>query len=274
MDTHHRLLFALGATALLLLGPGCQQLASVGEWIGDAASEVANAHDRDVPYDFEVDGPVALDVDSFNGDVTVECDPSLAIGRLRVTRVATHGAGRRGESKDSLASIHYTADLVPGDIGQVLQVRTWSDDDEPHFQRAHVKIELPEVDGVFIRTSNGDVEVIGIEGETNITTSYGRVRVMTNLPMFEPVTLINNSGSIDYRVRGESTGSLDCRTLRGKVRHRVRFGELIVHEGTSYDRLHATLNSGSNPVVMRAADGDISIAVVAEPTEVGVLIIP
>lgn len=274
MDTKARLLFAAAVAAGLLLASGCgRTFSSFGEWLGDAASGVSNKSTRDAPIDFEVDGPVTLDVESFNGDVTVKCDPSLAIGRVRVTRVATHGAGRKGEAKGSLSTIEYSAELVPGEVGQMLQVRTWTTDAEPHFQRAHLKIELPEVDGVFIRTSNGNIDAIGIEGETDIVTSYGDVRVMTNLPMYQPVTIINNSGNIDYRIRGESTGDLDCKSLRGKVRHRVRHGELVVHEGTSFDRLLATLNSGSNPVVLRAADGDVSIAVIAEPTKVGVLII-
>ncbi len=111
-----------------------------------------------------------------------------------------------------------------------------------------------------------------IQGEVHVRTSDGEARVMTNYPMLRPVTIINDAGDIAYRVRAESAGSLDFQALRGRVLHHVNLGELIVHPGTDHDTLLATFNGGQNPIVLRAADGEIRFASVERPTHVGLFI--
>ena len=86
--------------------------------------------------------------------------------------------------------------------------------------------------------------------------------------------IINNKGDIVFRIRSESTGELDCRAVRGIVTHHATHGRMIIHPGTSHNTLLATLNEGGNPMVLRAADGDISLAVVPNPTHVGIFIGP
>ena len=86
--------------------------------------------------------------------------------------------------------------------------------------------------------------------------------------MTEPVQIINNAGSIEYRVRRESTAAFDCQALRGRVTQNAQYGEVVVHDGTSFDTLRSTLNGGTNPVLLRAADGDIRVAVMDDPENV------
>jgi hypothetical protein len=61
---------------------------------------------------------------------------------------------------------------------------------------------------------------------------------------------------------------LDCVARDGNVAYRARQGRLIVSEVTP-DRLRATLNDGENPIRLRTTGGDIRVAVVHNPTEVG-----
>ena len=129
-----------------------------------------------------------------------------------------------------------------------------------------------EVDGITVRAQRGNVSVTNIEGAVDISTSQGNVRVMTDLPMRQAVTITIRQGNIDYRVRGESSGALDCQAIRGRVDHRVRTGRLIIEPDRDKGRLRAILNDGDNPITLRTADGDIRIAVVDNPTEVGSLI--
>ena len=227
----------------------------------------------DGPFTLAARGPIEVNVVSFNGDVTVVADPLLPWATLRFRRQATHGHGRSNEAKASLANIKYSAKIVAGERGPVMEVRTWTTDEEPWFQRAHVEIKLPAVDGLTIRSSNGMIEAVNIQGEVDIECSDGDVRVMSNLPMLQPVTIHNNAGDIDYRVRGDSTGDFKCHAEDGTVDGRFRQGRFIVHTGTTHDTLLASFNDGTNPITLTTLGGDIRIAVVHKPTDVGSTIV-
>lgn len=257
-------------TLALLAGCACGGLPPRALWHPDTWS---HRKAKDQPIVLEVARPVAIDVESFNGDVIITADERLTAATVTILREATHGYRRKEEAEASLAEIDYSLALVPGELGQVLQVRTWTTHAEPHFQRAHILIDVPEVDGITVRAQRGNVFVTNIEGAVDISTSQGDVRVMTNLPMRRAVTITIRQGNIDYRVRGESTGALDCQAIRGRVDHRVMTGRLIIDPDRDKGRLRATLNDGDNPITLRTADGDIRIAVVDNPTEVGWLIV-
>ncbi len=218
-------------------------------------------------------GPVAVDVVSFSGDVTVNADPSLPWATIAVRRRATHGIRRNEEAQDSLANIQYSARIVEGEHGPVLQVRIWTTDKEPWFQRADVVINLPRVRGLTVRTTNGMIEALNIDGEIDIECSNGDVRVMTNLRMRRAVTIHNDRGNIDYRVPYGSTAAFACHSTGGSVDGRIRQGRYIVHAGTDHATLVATLNEGTNPVKLTTTEGDIRIAVVEKPTDVGSFIV-
>lgn len=266
-ETGIQALWAVVAAALA--GCASEGSASRDPWNPDSWS--FRRHD-DEPQSFPAGTPLAVDVESFGGDVIVEADPRLTAATVAVVREATHGYGRTGEAKDSLRQIGYAAEMVPGDLGPVLRVRTWTAHAEPHYQRAHVRIDLPHADGVRVRTRRGEIRLVDVEGALELETSEGDVRVMTHLALTRPVTILDSDGSIDYRVRGESTGAFDCEALRGSVDHRALHGRFVVHT-TDEDSLRATLNGGTNPVVLRTADGQIRIAVVPDPTSVGARII-
>lgn len=217
---------------------------------------------------FETRGPIEVDVETFGGDVIITTDQRNREVSVRISRRSVHGAGRYSEGRDALKTIKATAAMVGGVVGPRLEVRTTTDHPEPHFLRADVYIEVPEVEGLRIRTRNGRVLAQGVGGSIDIVTDHGDVRVLTNQPIRQPVTILNNRGDIDYRVRGESTGLIDCESIGGKVRHRVRHGHLIVDRGTKHDRLFARLNDGTNPVILRTVYGDIRVGVVHNPEQV------
>lgn len=220
-----------------------------------------------------VAGPVEIDVESFGGDVFVTADPRRSDARVRVVRRAVHGAKRHGEARGSLDEIDYTAEVIPGRMGQRIEVRTMTRHKEPHFQRADVHIDVPEVDGVVVRTRNGRVRLRGVQGEVDVETTNGDVRVVSNLPLTKPITIYNDGGNIDLRVRGESAGMIDAHTVGGRVTHRIRYGRCIVGPGTTYNRINARFNDGDNPIVLRTVNGDIRIASVSEPERFGRFIV-
>lgn len=268
---------AAAALALALALPGCGTIktmfASIGQAVEQGSESLSTRRYNDDPITFSASGPLAVDVDSFGGDVTIRADPQRKDGMISLTRRATHGYGRKAEADIALADIDFHWEIAPGDPGPILKVSTSTANPEPYFLRADITIDLPEIEGVRVHTNNGDVLAEGVSGAVDILTSDGEVRLMTPRAMVRPVTIVNNSGDIDYRIRAESTGRFDCEVVRGKVIAYAEYGNLIVHEGTDANTLVATLNDGKNPIVLRAVDGTIRIAVVAAPTEVGAKIV-
>jgi len=256
---------------MLLMG-GCAASSSPS-WLSADPDDWANRSSSDDPLSFAVGGPLAIDVESFNGDVHIEVKPELTQANVRVQREAVHGYGRGKDAKAALSDIAWSAEIVPGELGQKLQVRASSSNAEPHFLRANIFIEAPDIDGVRVITHNGTVRAIDIAGAVDITTTEGEVRVMTNKAMMQPVTVVTNNNDIHYRVRGESAGRLDCETVRGEVTSRVKHGTLKISNPSTDERLNAVLNGGTNPITLRTVDGDICVAVVHNPTQVGSMIL-
>jgi len=108
----------------------------------------------------------------------------------------------------------------------------------------------------------------------DIANRRGDVRIMTNLAMRRNVTIVNSEGDIEYRVRGESTGIFDCTAEGGQVDHHVSYGKFTIAPSRRKGRLQAALNNGDNVITLRTEDGNISIAVVADPTDIGSFIFP
>ena len=279
------MLTAMALTALMsipgaMLG-GCSSSTTDGSMLSPLTYE----RHEDPTMIFDVSGPVAIDVETFAGDVEIDAKASHA-GQIRVTitREARHGWGRKDEAKASIDQIGSSIELgaaasaaadgagATGSaaLGQTLVVRAWTDHAEPHFNRAHVKIELPAAEGVRVKTTRGQVFVFGVSGGLDIETGGGGdVRLVTEEPMTRSVTIVNQGGSIDYRVQGGSSGAFLGQSIRGQVDLRATQGLVKIHDGTSATTLVATLNEGRNPVQLRTVDGHVRIAVVDDPYEFG-----
>ncbi|MEM7229308.1 MAG: DUF4097 family beta strand repeat-containing protein [Planctomycetota bacterium] len=228
----------------------------VGCSMGPSASEV---------YQMEVGGPLEIDVQNFRGDVILKADPRRDIAEVKMVRRGEHGFDRGDEARASLASIDTSVSLVPGELGQRLQIRTNTTHVEPNFQSVDIHIDVPEIDGVRILTDDGDVVAIRAEGEVDIQTSNGNVQVKTRVPMTKPVTIINNGGGIAYLTRSESTARFDAKVVNGSIYHHVNRGDLRIFSDTNDESFQAQLNNGANSVILRTVDGPIRIEVVAQP---------
>jgi hypothetical protein len=96
---------------------------------------------------------------------------------------------------------------------------------------------------------------------------------MTNFAMTRPVIIANRDGDIDYRIRGESTARFDAETIDGTVSQLINYGKVTILSPLSGTQFNATLNDGTNRVTLRTVDGDIRIAVISNPEQVGEFII-
>lgn len=272
------LIGSLAVVALASVG-GCatrNQLdfvpARSGSPIGDFLSAYVEGEQQE--WTFEGAEIVEVDVESVNGDVIIVADPRYKNTRVTMLPQAVNGYERGDEAKAAVTRVTAQVDKVPGDLGPRIEVRTSTTDPEPYYIRAHVTIEAPSIEGVRVRTSRGNVMLKNVAGAIDVSTTGGNVRLMTPQPLVKPVTIVNKDGDIDYRVRGESTGYFDMATVGGIIKLRCRYGRWIaVDPGNTQDRMVASLNGGENPVVLRTVDGDIRVAVVSNPMEVGLFIV-
>ena len=98
-------------------------------------------------------GPVSLDVQSFGGDVLLNVDPAAKNLSVTFVRESVHGPMRDKEAKASLEEIDCSAELEIGvGLNRILKVRTSTRHAEPHFQRAHIRITVPDADGIDIHS--------------------------------------------------------------------------------------------------------------------------
>jgi DUF4097 and DUF4098 domain-containing protein YvlB len=242
-------------------------------WLSINPNDWSNRSDVDEPAVLEVSGTIAIDVASFNGDVIIEGNVKLKNkAKVTLVREGVHGLERSKDAKAALADIAWTAELVPGEVEQTLQVRTSTTNSEPHFLRAHLYIEAPDINGVTVRTTHGRVFARNVRGAIDVSTTEADVRILTNQAMTNPVTIVSRNGDIDYRVRGDSTGAFDAQTVNGRASTFIKYGEVRTLPPTRNDALRVTLNEGTNPVVLRTVNGDIRIAVVKNPEHVGAII--
>lgn len=226
----------------------------------------------DAPMLLEVGGLSSVEVANFAGNVEIIVEPRRTDASIELVRESTHGQGRTDEGKLALDSIECDAVYDDNQSGRgTLRIVTRTSDPEPYFLRAHLRIRVPGARGVTVRTNHGHVSLRDVQGPLHVESSHGDVRIITNWGISESVNIINDSGDIDYRVRGNSSGRIDARSIGGKVDARVRYGRFIVNEA-GRDSLRATLNNGNSPIRLRTTDGDIRIAVIHNPDQVGPII--
>jgi hypothetical protein len=269
-------LFAAAAALLASCAPHRtfeDEVFRASDSVRDAASW--RTFGTDEPIELKTTGAIAVDVDNFAGDVTVRADRKVERTFVEVRRVSTHGLGRWVESKEALDDASWTASLQPREGGgETLVIRTDTPNPEKYFHHMEILVVTPALDSVKVRSTNGDVTVIENRGSVDIETTRGDVRMMTPWPMTGPMTIVTSEGSIDYRVRGESKGVFDCESRGGEVRQRAEFGKwLALDTDNDHDRFLAVLNDGTNPVVLRTSEKNIRVAIVPDPTSVGIYIV-
>ncbi len=219
-------------------------------------------------------GPIDLEVESFGGNIRVEAVPGMVGTTVEPVRRAFLGHLRRDEAEVSLEAIDYRIELREGELDrEVLVITTSTDHPEPHFQGVDFMIRTGELGRVNVVTRRGHVWIENNRGGVDIDTTYGDIRVVTDHPMNEAVTLVSKEGSIDYRVAPGSTGLYDLRTIGGEVYQRftdARVVALGVENGPSI--FYGEVGGADNPVTLRTTYADIRVSVVENPTDCGPII--
>ena len=274
---HHARLSALSAAALVgaLIG-GCggpnhpeRVLDSTSQSLTNSVQGHMSSGDGVVQYRSQ--GALDVVVDSIGGDVTVIGDPDVNLTTIEVVREAHHGYLRGTDSEQALRMADWSSALKPGPGPlETLTIKTSYDGPEPWYMRTHVRIVTPDLASVQIRTPRGSIEVINNTGSLDVHTDEGSILVASVHPQRGDTTLIGNEGDIDYRVPKGSTGEFDVGVIEGDIKMRVTEGQWrYTDRGNTEDMVNATLNAGTNPVLIRTTEGDIRISVVPNPLGFG-----
>lgn len=221
--------------------------------------------------EFRTRGLLNVELDSLGGNVEVVGDAEATVTTVQVVREARHGYLRSGEASQAIDLLYWTAALSPGPGPvETLTIKTIYEGPEHWFMRAHIRIVTPLLDRVRINTTRGSVEVRDNQGAVDVQTSEGNIIVATSFPQRGESRIINHEGEVDYRIPAGSTGAFNVAVTDGTIQARVTEGLWRYREKSNgTDIIHATLNGGTNPVIIRAHEGDVRISVVKNPLGYG-----
>ena len=206
-------------------------------------------------------GPVAINVQSFGGTVTIVANPKV----IGTTVSAT-------QYEDGLESVpvaelqmNVSTYFDSGPLGDTVHVIATCDDNPFKLISANIVIRSNNIHGVTVATARGDVTANGISGPVNIHTREGDVRIATPLAMNDSVTIENTHGNIFYRVRGESSGIIDATAVNGEATLDLRNGNAVILPGSTGEHLAAKFNDGTNKITMRTVGGNVRLFVIPNP---------
>lgn len=216
-------------------------------------------------------GLLNVSVRNMQGDVRIRGQRKDAEGpvtvRLRPVAVTESTAAVATQ----LDGLKWDAQMKPQPDGsRLLEVTLTTPDPKAWFVRCEIEIDVPRLGSVQVATDHGRVLVDDNRGGIQVKTTFGDVRMRTPWPVTQPCRVDVRDGDVEWIVRGESSGAFDCETVGGKINVYARYGRWIaVDPRNDHDSLVATLNGGTNPVVVRAQDGDISVVIVEDPHDTG-----
>lgn len=223
-----------------------------------------------------VDSQGTLDVliESFGGSIRIEEVPGMKGSTIEPVRRAFLGHLRRDEGEKALEEIDYHIELRKGELDrETLYITTSTTHPEDHFQGVDFYIRTGDLGKIDISTARGHVWVKNNAGAVDIQTTYGDVRVVTDHPMNDSVVLVTKDASIDYRVGPGSTGLYDLQSVGGRVYQRFTEARITATSEENGPTIFVgQVGDRDNPVVLRTTYGDIRVAVVEKPTEVGPVI--
>ena len=264
------MLTALTALASCNGGSSTERVAN--RVLNGAADGIAGSVDKPVYVTFADEGLVVdVVIQNASGDVIVRGKPKEATGETTVRiepRIEIRTVSQR---KAKLDEIQWDVHMEENDHGgQTLTIDVRSIDHEAWFAGADIEVDTPRLGNVRVNTRRGKIIVDDNRGPVDLSTKGAEIRVRTPWPMTQPCAMVNKDADINWSTRGESSGEFDCETVGGNIISYCRYGRwIMVDKRNDTNSLHATLNGGKNPIVMRNVDGDIRIKIVEDPHNTG-----
>ena len=225
----------------------------------------------EAPIDIDTVGMIDLDVDSFGGTVRIEAVPGMTGTVIEPVRRSFHGHTRRDESIETLDDIRYSVEMMKGELDrETLVIKAWTDEDEAHYQGIDFFIQTGSIGSVKVRTNRGRVWVKNNQDGVDIETTNGDIRVVTKYPMTGPMTMVTKTADIDYRAPAGSGGHFDIESIGGRIYQRFTHTRITATSPDNGESVFiANVGDSESPVTLRTTYGDIRVAIVDDPLDVG-----
>jgi hypothetical protein len=159
-------------------------------------------------------GAVDLDIRSRNGSVTIKLDGDSEWVGFEVALTTGGATKEEAEARYALAKASAKAKLVDG-VGHLDIVFP-----EPRHRNdgADVVVILPKLNGVKVKTSNGNVVISGATSGVNVDTSNGEIRVSLADEATGSVTLETSNANVFLSVGPTFVGSIELDTSNARIK--------------------------------------------------------
>jgi hypothetical protein len=245
----------MGVLATFLILGGCSR--SVGVHVPVSGVELP------------ADRGTTVDVTNFNGSVQVIADPNVkapyVTARVRsLKRVDWHEG-------DLANSVQVKAVASVSAAGRVLKVDCAPANDPPRDVAVELTIKAPIVSSTTVHNAGGSVDVVRVSGPVYVDNSGagGDIQLRTGAAMIDSATLTTTNGKVIYQVGPGSSGRFDLSCDNGpSPEFAAKLGE-VANVRPEWHSYRCTLNSGTNPVILRSGAGRVHAAVMADAGEYG-----
>ena len=262
--------WAVGAVllgAILLIGAGC----------GDIEIDLSSESDEPVETrddSFTVGSSPRLEVDSFNGRITVSLSSDDTI-RVQATlrradrieyQVSQDGDTVRAEAREKGKTLGRSpgADIkVTAPVSTRVELRSSNGaievagiEESGHLDTSNGKIVLKSVRGDFdASTSNGGIDVSGLVGTVTLETSNGSIDFTGELTPDGRNEMRTSNGSVHVHLQGTPSVRLDATTSNGGVTSKLP----ILATSTGENHLTGTIGDGDADLVIRTSNGSVTV---------------
>jgi hypothetical protein len=208
-------------------------------------------------------GVVSVEVHNFRGDVRILVDPRRSEPRINASfRHDSYVTKPTREKTFGAAPVVASYQRQGGRI--VLRIETAPGIAKSDDFSTDLTIRMPACAGVFIRTTDGHVEVVGAAGAVDIeNVSSGKkstpIIYRTQATIVDPVKLTTNNGDIFFSPGVNSKGRFQLTTRTGSVRFSARVGDVRQLDLSDAKAWVGTLNGGENPVQLHSDSGSVEV---------------
>jgi hypothetical protein len=210
----------------------------------------------------QAEGPLALDIQSHSGQVTVivnhDLTEPIVTAMARSTKPSTVG--------------QWTAASMATDAGRPV-LRVLSAPPGENAPDVDIVVRVPDCAGVRVRCDDGQVTLHGVHGAIDVQTSIGSVTanailIDTDTPLTDPMLLRASRGNIELRMPTGSAGTFLIETPAGVVHFDAVTADLrdvsatVAPKGSLSNRTWTgILNRGKADMHVIADDGDVTVSV-------------
>jgi|GEM_PF-4495200 len=262
-------LLAGGVAASSMLG-GCARLdreqevaitrESGAEQFGEKGESVA-IEGSDAAVNWSL---LALDIDNQRGSVTIEASPEYLVPAVWAGVVVE--AGEKGVTDAGAWERDFVTAAVVVQSGRPILRIISSSPGNAQAKFTNLRVRVPACAGLRLRNSDGRVEAKGIGGsidvDNNTSTAWagnwGGTRIIAGSPIVDSVTIKTGRGGLDLRLPAGSTGRLHARVVKGRLLMDLDRAN-IIDARTTGKEYYATIEGGTNPIVLTANEGTVTI---------------